>query len=81
MCTPKLRAQNGAVGAPIGAQDINQSSDDWRPGYQESGNELSIYIAHELSIYRTFQFGIRRGASSTKMKTGFVNQNINFKKL
>jgi hypothetical protein len=33
-----------AVGATIGAQDTNLSSKDWRSGYQDSGNEISIYI-------------------------------------
>jgi hypothetical protein len=33
-----------AVGTPVGAQDTNQSSEDWRSGYQDSSNELSIYI-------------------------------------
>jgi hypothetical protein len=27
-----------------------------------------------------FQFGIRRGARSLQMKTGFINQNLNFEK-
>jgi hypothetical protein len=49
-----------AVGAPIGAQDTNLSSEDWRSGYQDSGNELIIYIA----LITGYQIGIRRGASS-----------------
>jgi hypothetical protein len=28
----------------MGAQDTNQSSEDWHPGYQDSNNELSIYF-------------------------------------
>jgi hypothetical protein len=29
----------------IGSQDTNKSSEVWRSGNQDSGNELSIYIA------------------------------------
>jgi hypothetical protein len=29
-------------GGTHGAQDTNLSFEDWRPGYQDSGNELSI---------------------------------------
>jgi hypothetical protein len=36
------------------------TSEDWRSGYQDSGNELSIYIA----LIAGYQIGIRRGASS-----------------
>jgi hypothetical protein len=46
---------SGAVGTPIGAQDTNQSSEDWRSGYQDTGSELSIYIA----LIAIFQLGIR----------------------
>jgi hypothetical protein len=31
-----------AKGAPISAQDTNQSSENGHSGYQDSGNELSI---------------------------------------
>jgi hypothetical protein len=48
------------VGALIGAQDINQSSEDWSSGYEDSGNELSIYIA----LIAGCQIGIQRGAKS-----------------
>jgi hypothetical protein len=44
-----------AVGTTIGAQDTNQSSEDWCLGYQDSGNELSIYIA----LIAGYQIGIR----------------------
>jgi hypothetical protein len=50
--------QNSALGAPIGEQDTNKSSDDWHLGYQ--GNELSIYIV----LLAGYQIGIRGGASS-----------------
>jgi hypothetical protein len=33
------------VGAPIDTQDANQSLKDWRLGYQDYGNELSIHLA------------------------------------
>jgi hypothetical protein len=51
-----------AVGAPIGSQDTDQSSEHWRSGYQDSGTELCIYIAI-IAGYR-YQIGIRRGARS-----------------
>jgi hypothetical protein len=37
--------QNMPWGQPIGAQDTNQFSENWRSVYQDSGNKLSIYIA------------------------------------
>jgi hypothetical protein len=56
----KQSLSESAVGAPIGAQDTNQSSEDWRSGYQDSENEISMHIAH-ISGYHN---GIRRGARS-----------------
>jgi hypothetical protein len=44
-----------AMGAPIGAQDTNLSSEDWRSGYQDFGNEPSIYIA----LSAGYRIGIR----------------------
>jgi hypothetical protein len=49
-----------AVETPIGAQGTIQSSEDWHSGYQDSGNELSIYIA----LIAGYQIGIRQGARS-----------------
>jgi hypothetical protein len=49
-----------AVGVPIGAQETNQYSEDWRSGYQDSSNKLSIYIA----LIPGYQIGIRQGAGS-----------------
>jgi hypothetical protein len=45
---------------PIGAQDSNQLSENWRPGNQGSGNEQSIY----MKLLTGFQIGILRGAES-----------------
>jgi hypothetical protein len=36
-----------SVGAPIGAQDTNQSSEDWRSGCQDSGYELTKLVSGE----------------------------------
>jgi hypothetical protein len=69
--------QNVAVGAPIGAQDTNLSSEDWHSEYQDSCNELSIYIA----LINGYQTGIRQGASSISMRASFIKQNVNLKKL
>jgi hypothetical protein len=41
----ELSHSERGVGAPIGAQDTDQPSEEWRSGYQDSGNELSKYIA------------------------------------
>jgi hypothetical protein len=67
------RTPNRAGVAPIGEQDTDQTFDDWRPGYQESGNELS------LALLAGYQFGIRREGSSIQMRTAFTvfKQNIN----
>jgi hypothetical protein len=52
------RCREGLAGpgnpAPIGAQDSNQLSDNWRPGNQESGNENSMY----MKLLTGFQIGI-----------------------
>jgi hypothetical protein len=41
--------QKNAVGTPVGAQDTNQSSKDWRPGFQDFGNDLSIEMPDSRS--------------------------------
>jgi hypothetical protein len=65
-----------AVDPPIGAQDSNQLSDNWRPGNQESGNEHSIY----MKLLTGFQIGILLGAKSVKLRPRFIKQNVKFKK-
>jgi hypothetical protein len=47
-----------AVDPPIGAQDSNPLSENWRPGNQESGNEQSIY----KKLLTAFQIGFLQGA-------------------
>jgi hypothetical protein len=49
-----------AVDSPIGAQDSNQLSENWRPENMESGNEQSIY----KKLITGFQIGILQGAKS-----------------
>jgi hypothetical protein len=64
-----------AVGAPIGAQDADQSSEHWRSGYQDSSTALSMYKA----LIAKYKIGIRQGARSIQMRTGFIKQNMNLK--
>jgi hypothetical protein len=65
-----------AVDPPIGVQDSNQLSDDWRPGNLESGNEQSIY----MKLLTGFQISILRGAKSVQSRPRFIKQNRKFKK-
>jgi hypothetical protein len=57
-----------AVDPPIGVQDSNQLSDNWRPGNQESGNELSKY----MKLLTGYQIGILRGAKSVQLRPRFI---------
>jgi hypothetical protein len=42
-----------AVESPIGAKDSNHTSEDWRTGFLECGNEHTVYI-----VFRSgFQIG------------------------
>jgi hypothetical protein len=52
--------QNSVVLTPIGISDSNQSSYDWRPGFQLSDNERPQYTA----LITGFQIGIWQGARS-----------------
>jgi hypothetical protein len=65
-----------AVDSPIGAQDSNQLSENWRPGNKESGNEQSIY----KKLLTGFQIGILQRAKSVYLRPRFIKQNGNFKK-
>jgi hypothetical protein len=65
-----------AVDCPIGAQDSNQLSENWRPGNLESGNEHSIY----KKLLTGFQIGILQGAKSFQLRPRFIKQNGNFEK-
>jgi hypothetical protein len=51
------------IGTPIGAQDNNQSSEGWRSGFQDAGNEFAIYIAlfsttHHSAPVATHSYGL-----------------------
>jgi hypothetical protein len=65
------RFKNSAVLTPIGVLDSNQSSYDWRPGFQDSNNEHSIYTA----LITGSQVGIQRGARSFQMRSGFMKRS------
>jgi hypothetical protein len=56
--------QNSAVGTHIGAQETNHLTKDWHPEFQDSGNEVSLYIV----LLAGHQFGIWRGARSVQMR-------------
>jgi hypothetical protein len=67
------RIQNSAVlmPIPIGVSDSNQSSYDWRPGFQVSDNERPEYTA----LITGFQIRIRRGARSFQLRSGFMKRS------
>jgi hypothetical protein len=65
------RIQNIAVLTPVGVSDSNQSSYGWRPGFQVSDNERPEYTA----LITRFQIGIRRGARSFQMRSGFMKRS------
>jgi hypothetical protein len=65
------RIKNSAVLTTIGVSDSNQSSYDWRPGFQVSDNERHEYKA----LITGFQIGIWLGARSFQMRSGFMKQS------
>jgi hypothetical protein len=65
------RIQNSAVLTPIGVSDSNQSSYDWRPGFQVSDNERPEYTALIIGL----QIGIRRGTRPFQMRFGFMKRS------
>jgi hypothetical protein len=60
-----------AVDSPFGAQDTSQLSENWRPGFQECGNEPHLYT----ELLTGFQIGILRGAKSIQLRPRFIKRN------
>jgi hypothetical protein len=69
--THRHGTQNSVVLTPIGVSDSNQSSYDWRPGFQVPDNERPEYTA----VITRFQIGIRRGARSFQMRSSFMKRS------